>query len=205
MIKFPDVSVTLNFSTVPTNLFIDFPLAYRRDSVATDYLFPHGSAQWMFPVGRLAGMNVASRPSFRGGLLDRLSRDDPNGLQQVTIFKLEMEMKKFTNAFYDPTVTLSALFGDESALAPQAPNSVVGESNIALAAGLPVGIVLVLAAATAFAFVLSPKLRSKVAPFLSFKDAPKSDTLGMEDGENENLTSSQWRPSTVPSLSKVES
>lgn len=181
---------------------MDIPLGYSRDSVGTDYLFPFAGAQVVFPIGKLAGMNYANRSSFRAEMLDRLSREDPFGRQQITLIRTALEMKKFSNSYYDPTVTLTSLFSDDNIL--ETPPATAAGINLGLAIGLPLALVVLLG--VVLAFVLSKSLRQKVAPFFS-RGKSNVDTLDMDDedgkqsDEQKLTTSTVWRFSKSPSHS----
>eukprot|EP01122_Echinamoeba_exundans_P005504 TRINITY_DN15658_c0_g1_i1.p1 TRINITY_DN15658_c0_g1~~TRINITY_DN15658_c0_g1_i1.p1 ORF type:complete len:345 (+),score=42.51 TRINITY_DN15658_c0_g1_i1:86-1120(+) len=199
-LNYPNISLLLNFTSIQGNAFIEFPLGYYRDGNISDYLFPHGSNQWNFPIGRLAGMNYANRSSFLEPFLNLLKQADPLGEQQWTIFKTKMEMKQFSNAFYDPTVTLTSLFSDPApAASPDFPLGTPGstssiEPNLGIVVGIPVVVAIVVAVGIALAFVLYRPLRQKVAPFSSRKSTPLENL----DEEVESSPQQKWKASRGP-------
>lgn len=213
-IKFPDVSLVPNFTSTNFNAFMDIPLGYSRDLEGTDYLFPHGGDILVVPIGRLEGMNYANRSGFRAELLERLAREDPLGQQQLMVIRTALEMKKFTNAYYDPTVTLSSVFIDQVENALETQPTATNETssvNLGIYIGVPLAIVVVIGVIVAF--VLSRGVRRKVAPFL-VREMRRPDTLAMEDDKEKEKpddapqptapAARAWRFSVAPSTASSE-
>jgi hypothetical protein len=169
------------------------------------YLFAHGSNQWNFPIGRLAGMNYANRSSFQGPFLNLLAQVDPLGENQWTLFKTKMEMRKFSNAFYDPTVTLTSLFGDSAPESkpnqgsPGSSGSV--EPNLGIAVGIPVAVVIVIAVAVVLTFILYKPLRAKVAPFSS-RRLNQATPLDEDEPKPSTTPKQEWKASRGPLVGK---
>jgi hypothetical protein len=193
-ISFPNVSTIFNFTSPLAQAYIDFPLGYVRDSVASDYLNPVGGAQLHSAVGKLSGMNLVNRTGFRAAELDRLQQEDPTRTQQFTLFRSALEFKKFTNAFYDPTVTLTSLFTDSD---PLLTPTLTPQVDYGLVVGVPVGAVLGASVVGVVAlFLLNDGLRKKVAPFFG-RRSPSSQLEDLEDSVEKSATADRrtWKSS----------